>query len=66
MFDSSPTRTASEGHATVGKKPGDAPRAALGFALGYLMMPRWGGGNEKTRGRSVSIIALSPHRAGSV
>jgi hypothetical protein len=29
------------------KKPGDAPRAALRSALGYLIMPLWGGGNEK-------------------
>jgi hypothetical protein len=32
--------------------------AALCFALGYLMMPLWGGGKEKNQGRSVSIIAL--------
>jgi hypothetical protein len=31
----------------VEKKPGDAPRAALRSALGYLIMPLWGGGNEK-------------------
>ena len=37
MIDSSPTRTASE-----------APRAALRFALGYLIVPLWGVGNEKT------------------
>jgi hypothetical protein len=48
VIDSSPTRTASEGRATVGKKRGDAPWAALRFALGYLMMPLWGGGDEKT------------------
>jgi hypothetical protein len=48
------------------EKSGDAPRAALRFALCYLMIPLWGVGNEKTRGRSVSIIALSPHRVGTV
>ena len=50
VIDSSPTRTASEGRATVGKKRGDAPWAALRFALGYHIMPLWGGGNEKTPG----------------
>jgi len=48
VIDSSRPRTASEGHATVGEKRGDAPRAALPLALGYLMMPLWGGGDEKT------------------
>ena len=48
------------------EKNGDAPRAALRFALGYLIVPLWGVGNEKTRGRSVSIIALSPRRVGTV
>jgi hypothetical protein len=56
--DHARTRTASEGHATTGKKRGDAPRAALRFALGYLIVPLWGGGNEKTRGQSVFIIVL--------
>jgi hypothetical protein len=37
------------------EKNGDAPRAALRFALGYLIMPLWGGGNEKTWGQSVCI-----------
>jgi hypothetical protein len=30
------------------EKTGTAPRAALRFALGYLIMPLWGGGKEKT------------------
>jgi len=32
------------------EKNGDAPRAALRFALGYLIMPLWGGGIKRTRG----------------
>jgi hypothetical protein len=32
------------------KQRWDAPRAALRFALGYLIMPLWGGGDEKTAG----------------
>ena len=28
------------------EKTGTAPRAALRFALGYLIMPLWGGGSE--------------------
>ena len=39
------------------EKNGDAPRAALRFALGYLIMPLWGVGNEKTWVQSVCIIA---------
>jgi len=47
LIESSPTRTALEGRATVGKKRGDAPRAALRFALGYLILPLWGGEMSK-------------------
>jgi len=49
VIGTSCSRTASEGRATVGKKPGDAPRAARRSALGYLIMPLRGGGNEKNR-----------------
>jgi hypothetical protein len=48
VIDSSPTRTAS-----------DAPRAALCFALGYLMMPLWGCGIDiRTQDRRNAFLQL--------
>ena len=58
MIDSSPTRTASEGHATVGKNPVTVRRIddliARGQSLVFCLLPRWGGETK------------NPYRSGTV